>query len=100
MKIEVEMLAFEDEGQVRVVDVPDEEWSRAGSHEHKLDLVFKYGQNDFQPQKIYSVSVGDVVHLGGKRFRVGGCGWNELTEGQYKEYLSISRRDRHFYLEP
>ena len=99
MKIEVEMLAFEEEGKIRTVDVPDEEWAQASSDTNKLDLVFMYGQNDFQPQRICSVSVGDVVRLGEKRFRVAGIGWKELTEEEYKQYSAMSQRDRHFAFE-
>jgi len=58
MDINVEMNAFND-GKIRTVNVPDEEMT--GIIEQDLELVFKYGQNDFQPKPISSVSVDDVV---------------------------------------
>ena len=78
MKIEVEMLAFED-GKIRVVEIPADE-AKGASREDLLDLAFKYGQNDFQPQPICSVSVGDVIHLDGMSFRVEPCGFAEIGE--------------------
>ena len=46
--------------RTREVEVPNDELT--GSIEHDLELIFRYGQNDFQPiPGIYSVSVGDVV---------------------------------------
>jgi hypothetical protein len=44
-----------------------------------LDLVFRYGQNDFQPVKgLPSVSVGDVVRLGNASWRVASMGFTRL----------------------
>ena len=77
MKIEVEMLAFEN-GKIRVVNVPDDEWNQCLSEASKLEQVFFYGQNDFQPQQICSVSVGDVARLNGKRFLCASVGWQEI----------------------
>lgn len=71
MKFEVEMLAFEG-GKIREVEVPDDD-------ERLLNLVFHYGQNDFQPLPICSVSVGDVIRLGNRKFRVDSLGFSEVT---------------------
>lgn len=76
MKIEVEMLAFED-GKIRTVSVPADEAKGADASD-LLDLAFTYGQNDFQPQAIASVSVGDVIRLERKRYRVEPCGFVEV----------------------
>jgi hypothetical protein len=61
-------------GTVRLVTVPQ--------HEPKnLDSVFKYGQNDFQPLKMRSVSVGDVIYFkDGHRYRVDNVGFSDLGE--------------------
>jgi hypothetical protein len=62
MKFEVELWAFGGMGQIREVDVPADELT--GDVRGDLELVFKYGQNDFQPQSdCRSVSVGDVVRV-------------------------------------
>jgi hypothetical protein len=84
MKFEVEMLAFED-GKIRNVEVPQDEIKTLklsdfdGTTSGLLDAIFLYGQNDFQPQPICSVSVGDVVRLGNKRFSVDAFGFSEVT---------------------
>lgn len=76
-KIEVEMLAFAG-GKIREVDVPQEAWDKATSDEQRLELVFYWGQNDFQPKQIPSVSVGDVARLDGKRWECSMLGWKEV----------------------
>lgn len=68
--------------RVRVVEVPDDEAKGADEHD-LLELVFKYGQNDFQPQNIYSVSVGDIAVINGKYWMVMGTGWKELTKKEF-----------------
>ena len=77
MIFEVEMWMFE-EGKIREVNVPDHEIANR-THQN-LDLVFKYGQNDFQPQKLPSVSTGDVIRYENKRYMVMGTGFKEVTE--------------------
>jgi len=47
-----------------------------------LEDIFKWGQNDFQPLPLPSVSVGDVAIVGSKRYRCCGCGWRELEPGE------------------
>ncbi len=74
MTIEVELNTFGGGRTIRKVEVPDDEWRAAGT-EARLELAFQYGQNDFQPQPLPSVSVGDVVRLEGERWAVAPCGW-------------------------
>jgi hypothetical protein len=85
--IEVEMCAFED-GKIRTVVFPNAEgvgqttespfW-RDLTTDQKLDHIFYYGQNDFQPLGNHcSVSVGDVIRLEGKRYRVDAVGFTEI----------------------
>jgi len=59
-----------------------------------LDLTFRYGQNDFQSKQCPSVSVGDVIHLKGKYFRVASVGFQPLTVGEYTAYKDTPARDR------
>lgn len=86
MIIPVHMLAFyKDKKIVRHVNIPDDEYAYAdGIEEQVLDLVFKYGQNDFQQQKIYSVSVGDVIEMNNKFFMIMVTGFEELTKEQFE----------------
>jgi len=101
MIFEVELWAFhhpERDGpavRVRQVDVPDREVDAAGTVEAVLERVFYYGQNDFQPLPLPSVSVGDVVRVPmlslpphtlavqviGKRYIVMPFGYEVLAEG-------------------
>lgn len=84
MKFEVEMLAFEN-GKIREVEIPQDEIKTLklsdfdGTTSGLLDAVFLYGQNDFQPLPTCSVSVGDVVRLGNRKFRVDSFGFSEVT---------------------
>jgi hypothetical protein len=87
--IEVEMQAF-DGGRLRTVVIPVAEgvgqttespfW-RDLTTDQKLDHIFYYGQNDFQPVANHcSVSVGDIIRLEGKRYRVDAVGFTEIPE--------------------
>jgi hypothetical protein len=73
-----------DTPEIRVVDVPADKIppNRAATpelFEEICDLVFHYGQNDFQPKPIESVSVGDVIRLGEGRFRVDSIGFTRIS---------------------
>jgi hypothetical protein len=80
---EVEMHAFAD-GAIRTVRIPEDHLPKQGAGiEEVLEAVFMYGQNDFQPQPMPSVSVGDVVRIpdgygGWDAYRVEGAGWSKL----------------------
>ena len=84
MKIPVHMTAYSMKSDIREVEIPDEEITPKTTIEKALALAFHYGQNDFQPLKHPSVSVGDVVELKGKFYMVLGVGWKELTESEFK----------------
>jgi len=76
---EAEMTAFSSVGgkvQTRRIDVPDKEL--AGNLKADLERIFHWGQNDVQPQECPSLSVGDVVHYGDKRFIIAAVGFREL----------------------
>jgi len=81
MQLTVHLLAFGDDvpAPVRVVEVPEDQ--SGGGNDHLLDMAFYWGQNDFQPQPVRSVSVGDVVVLpDGSRHRVLGVGFERVPE--------------------
>lgn len=65
MTFKVHMLAFMDRGTVKNVEVPEKEMIRATNDDLLLELIFKYGQNDFSIdyQHLPSVSVWDVVEF-------------------------------------
>ena len=107
MQVKVLMLAFEDDGVVRMVEVPDSDLplhiQGVDPHffeNHVLEKVFYYGQNDFAvgPEKntTCSVSAGDVVEFEDRFFLCAMAGWKEINETQLEEYKSLPRRDRHF----
>jgi hypothetical protein len=73
--VEVEITAM---GAVRPVDIPAAELPDGAGLDAVLELAFKYGQNDFQPKRFYSVSVGDVIRYQGRRFLVAGLGFEEI----------------------
>ena len=113
MIVEVEMVAFKEEGKdfgIKMVEVPDREAARL-PEEKLLDLVYLRGQNDFeeisgvrrllpahglvvkQSGQSPSVSVGDVIRLDGRRFLVGAMGFKEIgpaEKGGWKEGYGIT----------
>ena len=88
--IPVHMFAFnEDRGVIRSVDIDITTNDDLGSYEGIelntiLALVFRFGQNDFQPKHCYSVSVGDVAQLGNRYFMCMFVGWNELSKVEFE----------------
>ena len=87
-------MAFGRPNEIRTVFVPEDEYSRAQSTDEILNLVFQYGQNDVQPQKHPSVSVGDVIELEGTYWLVKGVGFKKMTPQELEEYLKIPPRER------
>ena len=64
MKFNVHMVAFHNPIRVREVSPDIHELKACSCNADILEAIFKYGQNDFQPQTGFcSVSVGDVVEL-------------------------------------
>lgn len=59
-----------------------------------LNLTFYWGQNDFQSKEVPSVSVGDIIHVNCRFFRVAGVGFEELTADEVDKYKEIPARDR------
>lgn len=85
MKFKVHMLAFCDKGTVREVEVPDQEIPSNDTY-RLLDLIFYYGQNDFQPKPFPSVSVGDIIELNipfTKYFEVKSVGFSLITSCEF-----------------
>lgn len=84
MKVQVFLFAFESKGVIRYVDVPDKDISRVNSPTEKCDLAFYWGQNDFQPQNVRSVSCGeDVVAIDNEFWMVEGVGFSKITQEDF-----------------
>jgi hypothetical protein len=65
--------------RLRTVLIPAERADCCKTHDDYLNAIFEYGQNDFQPQRCPSVSVGDVIRLGEGRFRVSPVGFERIS---------------------
>jgi hypothetical protein len=94
MIFNVRMLAYCEDDVVRHVDVPDSKVIVTKSVDGLLELIFYYGQNDFQPQQVCSVSMGDVAEIGNEFYRCEMVGWRLITEEELREYEAMDRRDR------
>ena len=98
MIFEVEMLAFGKPGEIRMVEVPANRFCEEDILENRiskqacLEIIFHYGQNEFQPQKHPSVSVGDVIHLYGETYTVDFCGFSEIAEDQLDDLRGIANK--------
>lgn len=84
MQVEVEMLAFGDPGEIRIVDVPrnrlviEDILENRVSIDEALQIVWVFGQNDKQPKQHPSLSVGDVIRLNGERYRIEPIGFKKI----------------------
>lgn len=62
-----------------------------------LERVYYWGQNDFCPVRgMRSVSVGDVVGLGGRFYMVRPLGFGEIPEAELVAYKGLPMEERHF----
>lgn len=93
---EVKLLGLGDDGsQSRSVDVPMDKVALLHHVSDLLEEIFYFGQNDFQPKPIRSVSVGDVAFLpNGEKWLVLGAGWKKLTPEEYLAYVSMTPEAR------
>lgn len=86
----VHMLAFLN-GEIREVAIED---NYSLTHEQTLEEIFKYGQNDFVPMKMPSVSVGDVIELDEKLYIVCPIGFREMSIEGFDTYKNKSIPER------
>lgn len=79
MIVDVELRAFGDQGAIRPVELPDH---LAGEEEpaRVLPWVWFFGQNDHQPKPYRSVSMGDIIRLGGRRYIIRAVGFEPVPE--------------------
>lgn len=91
MKVNVEMLAFNDPGLFREVEISDEK----NKISVVLEEIYFNGQNEVKPIKDRpSVSPGDVIHYNNKKFLVCAVGFAELTDKEYEKYCELPREKR------
>lgn len=97
----VHMLAYaEDDTTVRTVTIPEPRMlPEPVDVDHLLELIFEFGQNDFQPQpNCPSVSMGDVVELNDGSFHlVAPFGFSKISPKDLARYRAIPRRDRFLF---
>jgi hypothetical protein len=91
---QVRMTAAYAPPRTREVSVPDNELT--GTTKLDLDLIFKYGQNDFQPMPICSVSVADVIEYQDKLYLVMPSGFRQITAVEYEEFIDLPVLERQF----
>ena len=84
---QVRMIAAYAEPNARKVIVPDDELTDAIWP--NLELIFRYGQNDFQPQRICSVSVGDVVEYNYELYLCQPTGFSKITAQEYEALIDL-----------
>ena len=99
MTFKVHMLANHDPYCIREVVIPDTaQVTDETSQATLLDLVFYYGQNEFQPLRDrYSVSCGDVIELhDGSLHVVASVGFKQISPEQFEKYKLMERLDRSF----
>lgn len=94
MIVKVRMLAFGTQGEVREVELPDT--VPTDDLTTVLGQVFYYGQNDFQPKRHPSVSVGDVIEWQDELYLVCGAGFRHLRKGELEELEGMQRLERQF----
>ena len=78
-KVRLEAFGGNERHAERIVAVPSAELRRTTTVESILDLIWHYGQNDFQPLPRRSVSVGDVIELHSEaHYRVAPVGFEKV----------------------
>ena len=84
-QFKVQMLAFGNPGEIRIVDVPenrfimDDYLNNIISLDECLEIIFRHGQNEFQSKPHPSVSVGDVIEFNNKKYKVENFGFSEVN---------------------
>jgi len=92
-KFKVQLWAFGSNGAIREVELTDAIVEKnKDKPDNLLDEIYKYGQNDFQPLPIRSVSCGDIIHIEDKRFMVAFAGFKEVEDG----YVPTEKEQRGF----
>jgi len=98
MTYRVFMTAFGCPGDIRDVDIPEIKDTNSLTHEGICNIIYKYGQNDFQPKPYPSVSMGDIIEIptmgDPHYFVVVRIGFKKLSQKQMMEFMHSTQRDR------
>lgn len=92
MLVFVYLFSSTDMGDVRVVEISDH-WKGVDDYA-VFGAIWKYGQNDFQPKEMPSVSMGDVIQWKGEYFLIGSCNYIKIDVSFLMNYMAMNRRDR------
>ena len=90
-QFEVELWGLGNHDEIRPVELPGPV---------SLERIFQLGQNDVQPQRMRSVSVGDVIRHEGRRLLVLPLGFREVpadwrpSRDPPEAYRMADRQDR------
>ena len=85
--IKVHMTAFGERDEVRMVQIPCDELEE----KNLFELIYRYGQNDEQPQDHPSVSIGDVAELAsGELFICGFSTWHAISRDAFEQYQAVA----------
>ena len=106
MRFQIYQTAFNngdslDQFDTRTADIPIKEIAphHPLSTEHRdtpaiLNLIFKYGQNEIQPQQAYSASVGDIIRFAGDLYLIRPVGFLKLDNESLQDLLDLDSIER------
>ena len=81
MIVKGHMFAFgKPDDPTREIEIPDE----CVTLKDRLMAAYENGQNEFQPRRGPSVSVGDVIEIESAYYIVRGCGFDLLTQEDFE----------------
>ena len=97
------MLAFGQPDEIRQVDVCVDQMNSNGNIANVslidiLNEIYRLGQNDFQPKKHPSVSMGDVIVVEKDHYLVCMSGFHKLSQFELDLYKAVPRPDRSLHV--
>ena len=93
----VYLTAFCNRETIRMVRIPKDEMDDSPDElDAKLQLIFHYGQNDFQEMPMPSVSVGDVISFGCELFMVKPTGFQRMSKQEFETIETPTSKKAYF----
>ena len=71
-------------GNFRTVEIDSAGFDKLSVNE-KLNMIYMYGQNDFQPKSTPSVSVGDVIFFDDDKYIVKRMGFEKIKDTMFRK---------------
>ena len=97
MKFKVHLTAFQRcDHQIRKVEVPENECTE--NTDIILERIYNYGQNETQPRKIRSVSVGDIIFYNDKYYLILFVGFKEISKKHMDEFKKLEHSEKMKFL--